>query len=51
MLERHGFQAIVTGNLVATYASSKIPDMRRKAIKFGAHGATVKAVKPYRTAS
>jgi len=35
---------------VATYANSKIPDMRRKAIKFGAQGATVKAVKPDRPA-
>jgi hypothetical protein len=31
---------------VATYARSKFEDTRRKAIKFGAHGTTVKAFKP-----
>jgi len=31
---------------VATYARSKFEDTRRKAIKYGAHGTTVKAYKP-----
>ncbi|MDQ3894551.1 MAG: hypothetical protein M3292_07795 [Actinomycetota bacterium] len=46
MLERHGFERIESGNLVATYARSKFEDTRRKAVKFGAKGATVKAYKP-----
>ena len=44
-LERHGFERIESGNLVATYAKSKFEDTRRKAIKYGAHGTTVKAYK------
>ena len=39
---------IESGNLVATYARSAFEDTRRKAIKFGAHGTTVKAYKPRR---
>jgi hypothetical protein len=31
---------------VATYLRSTFEDTRRKALKFGANGATVKAVKP-----
>ncbi len=46
MLERHGFERIETGDLVATYARSTSEDTRRKAIKFGANGTTVKAYKP-----
>ena len=46
LLERHGFERIESGNLVATYAQSKFEDTRRKAIKYGAHGTTVKAYKP-----
>jgi len=34
------------GNLVATYARSKFEDTRRKAVKYGAHGTTVKAFRP-----
>jgi hypothetical protein len=45
LLERHGFERIESGNLVATYARSKFEDTRRKAIKYGAHGSTVKAYK------
>jgi hypothetical protein len=45
MLERHGFERIEHGNLVNTYMRSKFEDTRRKAIKFGAQGATVKAFK------
>jgi hypothetical protein len=42
----HGFERIESGNLVATYARSKFTDTRRRAIKYGAHGTTVKAYKP-----
>ena len=45
MLERHGFERIESGNLVATYARSAFEDTRKKAIKFGAQGATHKAYK------
>jgi hypothetical protein len=44
-LERHGFDRIETGDLVATYANSKFEDTRAKALKFGANGTTVKAYK------
>jgi hypothetical protein len=50
LLERHGFERIESGNLVATYAGSKFEDTRRKALKYGAHGTTVKAYKPERSA-
>jgi hypothetical protein len=46
VLERHGFERIETGNLIATYMRSKSEDTRRKALKFGANGSTVKAYKP-----
>ena len=46
MLERHGFERIEHGNLVATYMRSTFEDTRQKALKFGANGATVKAFKP-----
>ena len=46
MLRRHGFERIESGNLVATYMRSKFEDTRRKALKFGANGSTVKAYKP-----
>ena len=46
LLARHGFERIETGNLVATYMRSKFEDTRRKALKFGANGSTVKAFKP-----
>jgi hypothetical protein len=45
MLEKHGFERIEHGDLVNTYMRSKFEDTRRKAIKFGAHGTTVKAFK------
>ena len=48
MLERHGFERIESGNLVATYARSAFEDTREKAIKFGAQGATHKAYKARR---
>ena len=44
-MERHGFERIETGDLVATYANSKFEDTRSKALKFGANGTTVKAYK------
>ena len=31
---------------MATYARSKFEDTRRKAVKYGAHGTTVKAYRP-----
>ena len=46
LLERHGFERIERGDLVATYMRSKFEDTRRKALKFGANGSTVKAYKP-----
>jgi hypothetical protein len=46
MLARHGFERIEHGNLVNTYMRSKFEDTRQKALKYGAHGATVKAFKP-----
>ena len=46
MLEKHGFERIEHGNLVNTYMRSKFEDTRRKALKYGAQGATVKAYKP-----
>jgi ubiquinone/menaquinone biosynthesis C-methylase UbiE len=42
---RRKFERIESGNLVATYARSKFADTRRRAIKYGAHGTTVKAYK------
>ena len=45
MLRRHGFERIESGNLVATYMRSKFEDTRRKALKYGAHGTTIKAYK------
>ena len=44
-MERHGFERIETGDLVETYARSAFEDTRRKAEKFGARGATIKATK------
>jgi hypothetical protein len=37
---------IESGNLVATYGRSRFADTRRKALKYGAHGTTVKAYRP-----
>jgi hypothetical protein len=39
LLERHGFERIEHGNLVNKYMRS-FEDTRRKALKFGAQGAT-----------
>jgi hypothetical protein len=46
MLGKHGFDRIEHGNLVNTYMRSKFEDTRRKALKYGAQGATVMAFKP-----
>ena len=46
MLKRHGFERIEHGDLVNTYLRSTFEDTRRKALKYGAHGTTVKAFKP-----
>jgi hypothetical protein len=46
MLEKHGFERIEHGDLVNTYMRSKFEDTRRKALKYGAQGATTKAYKP-----
>ena len=48
-MERHGFERIETGDLINTYLHSTFEDTRRKALKFGAYGTTVKAYKPERT--
>jgi hypothetical protein len=45
-LGRHGFERIESGTPVATYMRSKFEDTRRKALRFGAQGTTVKAYKP-----
>ena len=45
MLERHGFERIETGDLVATYKRSTSEATRRNALTFGANGTTVKAYK------
>ena len=46
---RHGFTDIETGDLIDTYARSAFEDTHRKAEKFGARGATIKATKPSTT--
>ena len=43
-----GYREIEQGDLVDTYARSQFEDTRRKAEKFGAMGATIRAVKPQR---
>ena len=45
-LERHGFETIESGDLINTYMRSKFDDTRPRALKFGAHGTTVKAYEP-----
>lgn len=43
-----GYTGIEQGDLVDTYARSAFEDTRRKAQKFGAMGATIRAAKPRR---
>ncbi len=45
---QRAYTNINQGELVDTYARSTFEDTRRKAIKFGANGSTVKAYKPAR---
>jgi len=45
VLEQHGFERIEHGNLVATYLRSAFEETRRKALQYGANGATMKAYK------
>ena len=40
------YSEIKHGELVATYARSTFEDTRRKALKYGAMGSTVRATKP-----
>jgi hypothetical protein len=40
-----GYRDIAQGQPVDTYARSKFEDTRRKALKYGARGTTVKAYK------
>ena len=41
-----GYQGIAQGDLVDTYARSAFEDTRRKAVKYGAMGSTIRAIKP-----
>jgi hypothetical protein len=41
-----GYTDIVQGDLVDTYARSSFEDTRRKALKYGAMGCTIRATKP-----
>jgi hypothetical protein len=45
-LVARGYRDITQGELVDTYARSAFEDTRRKAAKFGAMGATIRARKP-----
>jgi len=47
-LVARGYSDIRQGELVDTYARSISEDTRRKARKFGAMGATIRATKPAR---
>jgi hypothetical protein len=41
-----GYRNIEQGDLVDTYARSTFEDTRRKAVKYGAMGSTIRATKP-----
>jgi hypothetical protein len=43
-----GYIDIRQGDLVDTYARSMFEDTRRKALKYGAMGSTIRATKPAR---
>jgi hypothetical protein len=45
-----GYHEIEQGDLVDTYARSAFEDTRRKALKYGAMGSTIRATKPRRGA-
>jgi hypothetical protein len=46
LLVQRDYTDITEGELVDTYAHSTFEDTRRKAVKFGAMGSTVRATKP-----
>jgi hypothetical protein len=46
LLVERAYTDIRQGDLVDTYARSVFADTRRKAAKFGAMGATIRATKP-----
>jgi hypothetical protein len=43
-----GYTNIKAGDLVDTYGRSSFEDTRRKALKYGAMGSTIRATKPRR---
>jgi hypothetical protein len=43
---QRAYTNITQGDLVDTYARSAFEDTRRKAVKFGAMGSTIRATKP-----
>jgi hypothetical protein len=43
---QRAYTNITQGDLVDTYARSAVEDTRRKAVKFGAMGSTIRATKP-----
>jgi hypothetical protein len=45
---QQAYTDIQQGELVDTYARSAFEDTRRKAVKFGAMGSTIRATKPAR---
>jgi hypothetical protein len=46
LLVRRAYTDIAQGELVDTFARSAFEDTRRKAAKFGAMGATIRATRP-----
>jgi hypothetical protein len=48
LLVQQAYTDITKGELVDTYAHSTFEDTRRKAVKFGAMGSTIRATKPRR---
>jgi hypothetical protein len=48
LLVERAYTDIRQGVLVATYARSAFEDTRRKAVKYGAMGSTIRATKPMR---
>jgi len=48
LLVQRAYTNITRGELVDTYARSAFEDTRRKALKFGAMGSTIRATKPSR---
>jgi len=46
LLVQRAYTDISQGPLVDTYARSAFPDTRRKAARYGAMGATIRATKP-----